>query len=160
MATGSGGPPDAPAKFRRGHHQGALRRPQARHSELILAPDGGPLPPATPHIDSTLVKAIARAFRWRKMLETGTFGTIEDLAFGEKINPSYVSRILRLTLLAPDIVELMLDRQQLPEMTLSKLMKPFPLMWNEQAPHFAHPRDHDRDNSNLEALHVINRATC
>jgi hypothetical protein len=52
-----------------------------------------------------MLKALARAFRWRRLLETGAFGTIEELAEAEKINTSYVSRILRLTLLAPDIAE-------------------------------------------------------
>ena len=66
--------------------------------KLVLAPDGAPMPPAAAHIDSTLVKAIARAFRWQKMLETGQFATIKEIAKAEKINPSYVSRVLRLTL--------------------------------------------------------------
>lgn len=56
-------------------------------------------------VDSTLVKAIARAFRWRKLLETGVYTTVEQLATAEAINPSYVSSILRLSLHAPDIVE-------------------------------------------------------
>jgi hypothetical protein len=41
--------------------------------------------------DNAMIKALARAFRWRKQLETGVFGTIEELAAAEKINPSYVS---------------------------------------------------------------------
>jgi hypothetical protein len=59
--------------------------------------------------DPSLVKALARAFRWRGMLETGAFATIQELAAAEKINPSYVSRMLRLTLLAPEMIEAMLD---------------------------------------------------
>lgn len=51
-----------------------------------------------------MVKAIARAFRWREMLENGTCATIAEIADAEKINESYVGRVLRLTLLAPDIV--------------------------------------------------------
>ena len=77
--------------------------------KLVLAPDGAPMPPTAAHIDSTLVKAIARAFRWQKMLETGQYSTIREIAKAEKINPSYVSRVLRLTLLAPSIVEAVLD---------------------------------------------------
>ena len=57
------------------------------------------------HIDITLIKAVARAFRWLRMLETGRFATITELAAAEKINASYVARILRLTLLTPDLVE-------------------------------------------------------
>ena len=69
-----------------------------------------------------MVKALARAFRWRKLLETGIFGTIEELAAAEKINASYVSRILRMTLLAPDIVEAILDGRHTCDMSLAKLM--------------------------------------
>ena len=73
-----------------------------------------------------------RAFRWRKLLETGVYGTIEELAAAEKINSSYVSRILRLTLLAPDIVETILEGRQPVEMTLAALMRPLPRLWQEQ----------------------------
>ena len=64
-----------------------------------------------------MVKALARALRWRELLETGAYDTIEELAAAEKINSSYVSRILRLTLLAPAIVEAILDGRQPVEMT-------------------------------------------
>jgi hypothetical protein len=80
-----------------------------------------------------MIKALARAFRWRKLLETDVYGTIEELSKAEKINSSYVSRILRLTLLAPDIVEAILDGRQPPELTLAILMEPFPNAWSEQA---------------------------
>jgi hypothetical protein len=81
---------------------------------------------APPQVDTTLVKALARAFRWRKLLETGTYGTIQDLAAAEKINRSYVRGLLRMTLLAPDIVEAILDGRQPHEMTLFVLMRPLP----------------------------------
>jgi len=82
--------------------------------------------------DTTLVKAVARAFRWRRMMETGRFATINELAAAEKINSSYVSRLLRLTLLAPDIVEAILDGRQPEGVTLPALMDPFPVEWNNQ----------------------------
>ncbi len=82
--------------------------------------------------DTTLVKAVARAFRWRRMIEAGRFGTIDELAAAEKINSSYVSRLLRLTLLAPDIVDAILNGQQPEGMTLPGLMEPFPVEWNAQ----------------------------
>ncbi len=82
--------------------------------------------------DTTLVKALARAFRWRRMIEAGRYGTIDDLAAAEKINSSYVSRLLRLTLLAPDLVEAILDGRQPEGMTLPELMEPFPVEWTEQ----------------------------
>jgi hypothetical protein len=86
--------------------------------------------------DVTLIKAVARAFRWRRMLETGRFATINELAEAEKINSSYVSRVLRLTLLVPDIVEAILDGRQPQGMTLPGLIAPFPARWSEQRRRF------------------------
>ena len=100
--------------------------------KLVLAPDGAPVPPATPHVDSTLVKAIGRAFRWQKMLETGRFATINEIARAEKINSSYVSRVLRLTLLAPATVEAILDGRADAAPTLAAAMKVFPVEWKLQ----------------------------
>jgi len=70
--------------------------------KLVISPDGAPAwaKPRT-RINNTMVKALARAFRWRKLLETGVYATVEEIAAAEKINTSYVSRILRLALLAP-----------------------------------------------------------
>ncbi len=85
--------------------------------------------------DITLMKAVARAFRWRRMLESGRFATISELAAAEKINPSYVSRVLRLTLLAPDIVEAILDGRQPRNLDLQKLRgrhDQLPRDWMEQ----------------------------
>ena len=82
--------------------------------------------------DSTLVKALARAFRWKRMLESGEFATIAELAEREGIAPSYMTRVLRLTLLAPDIVEVILDGQQGSEVTLARVLEPFPVEWQEQ----------------------------
>jgi hypothetical protein len=100
--------------------------------KLVLAPDGAPVPPLAPQLDSTLVKAIARAFRWQKMLETGRYATIKEISRAEKINPSYVSRVLRLTLLAPDLVEALMGGRQTSTMSLHVLMKPFPIEWDRQ----------------------------
>jgi hypothetical protein len=81
-----------------------------------------------------MVKAIARAFRWRELLENGTHATIAEIAAVEKINESYVGRVLRLTLLAPRTVEAILNGRQPPEMTLEHLMRPFPTCWIRQWP--------------------------
>jgi hypothetical protein len=101
--------------------------------KLVLVPGGGTDHVTDrPRVDNAMIKALARAFRWRKLLETGAFGTIEELAAAEKINSSYVSRILRLTLLAPEIVEAILEGRQPVEMTLAALMRPLPRLWQEQ----------------------------
>jgi hypothetical protein len=103
---------------------------------LRVKPRGGRKAMVTPGVlalerrqDITLIKVVARAFRWRRMLESGRFATINELAAAEKINASYVSRVLRLTLLAPDIVEAILDGRQPEGMTLPRLMEPFPVEW-------------------------------
>ena len=76
--------------------------------ELEL-PEGAAPPQRT---DRTLVKALARAFRWKRMLESGEFATIAELAEREGIAPSYLTRVLRLTFFAPDIVEAIVDGNQ------------------------------------------------
>jgi hypothetical protein len=92
---------------------------------------------APARMDVTLVKAVARAFRWRRLLNEGRFNSLEELAAKEKISPSYVSRVLRLTLLAPDLVEAILDGQQPEGMTLPGLLEPFLDEWEKRV--FDHP---------------------
>jgi hypothetical protein len=105
--------------------------------KLVISPDGVPTwaKPRT-RVDNTMVKALARAFRWRKLLETGVYGTIEEIAAAERINTSYLSRILRMTLLAPEIVEMIIDGRQPLELTLAKLMKLFLMEWKGQKQFF------------------------
>ena len=75
---------------------------------------------------------MARGFRWRKLLETGHFATIQEIAEAENINPSYISRLLRMTLLAPEIVEEILAGEQAEELTMARAMQPFSTIWLEQ----------------------------
>jgi hypothetical protein len=99
--------------------------------KLVVTPDGAAWPPR-PRVDNAMVKALARAFRWRKMLDDGVCGTLEDLATAKGVHATYASRVLRLTLLAPDIVEAMLDGRQPAESQLGALFEGFPLDWEEQ----------------------------
>jgi hypothetical protein len=71
--------------------------------KLVVTPDRAEWP-QRPRVDNAMVKALAWGFRWRKMLDTGVYATLDDLAKAKGVAPSYVSRVLRLTLLAPDIV--------------------------------------------------------
>jgi len=96
-------------------------------------PDGAAQPRRA---DNTLVKALARAPRWKRTLESGEYATIAELAEREGIAPSYMTRVLRLTLLAPDIVEAILDGKLGPEVTLARVMEPFPMEWEQQQRHF------------------------
>ncbi len=107
--------------------------------KLVVAPDGTTDTWAVPcrRIDNAMVKAIARAFRWREMLENGKYATIAEIAAAEKINESYVGRVLRLTLLAPDIVEAILNGRQPVVMTLAVLVRPFSVLWEAQRSAFS-----------------------
>jgi hypothetical protein len=101
--------------------------------KLVIAPNGSDSwAPPRPRVDNTMIKAIARAHRWKRMLESGEFATVQDLGAAEKINPSYLSRVLRLTLLAPDIVEAILDGRQPASLQLVRLLNPPPVEWEAQ----------------------------
>lgn len=83
-------------------------------------------------MDNTLVKALARAFRWKRMLESGEFVTIAELAKREGIAPSYMTRVMRLSLLAPSVVEGIVEGRQPPEAKLADFLEPFPVEWVAQ----------------------------
>jgi hypothetical protein len=100
--------------------------------KLVVTPDGAEWAPR-PRVDNAMVKALARAFRWRKMLDTGVHATLEDLAKAKGIGKTYVSGILRLTLLAPEIIEAILDGRQPAELQLNDLLEGFPLEWSLQS---------------------------
>ena len=100
--------------------------------KLAIAADGSTLAPPRPRIDNTLVKALARAHRWNRLLETGRYGSAAELAAVEKIYPSYVSRVLRLTLLAPDLVEAIIEGRQADGIEAALLLQPFSADWAEQ----------------------------
>jgi hypothetical protein len=80
--------------------------------------------------DGTLLKALARAFRWKRMLESGEFATISNLAAHVQIAPSYMTRVLRLTPLAPEIIEAIVQRRC--ELALADLLEPFSVEWTKQ----------------------------
>jgi len=102
--------------------------------KLVLAPGGHEIRAVSVnrHVDNAVIKAIARGFRWRDLLESGEYATIREIAVAERINESYVGRVLRLTLLAPDIVEAILAARQPAILQLDDLMKPFPIGWSDQ----------------------------
>jgi hypothetical protein len=99
---------------------------------LVVAPDGAPWSAPKARIDNTLVKALARAHRWKRMLDEGRYATVTELAAGEKLDRGYLGKILMLTLLAPDIVEAILDGRQPPELGVHVLREGFPVEWGEQ----------------------------
>ena len=87
--------------------------------------------------DPALVKALARGFRWLRMLEEGRYASISEMAAAEKIERGYLGSLLRLTLLAPEIVEAILDGRQPAGVTLPRLLEGVPVAWGttcERAP--------------------------
>ena len=82
---------------------------------------------------SALLKALARAHRWQRLLESGEYGTLAELADAERISRSYVSRVLRLTLLAPDVIERILYGR--PTAGRAQFLNPFPAEWERQRDH-------------------------
>jgi hypothetical protein len=99
----------------------------------IVAPDGSEIAPASkPQPDGALVKALARAWRWQGMLDEGVYASVNDIGDAENISKSYISRILRLALLAPDIVDAILAGRTDQGMILEHLERPLPASWEEQ----------------------------
>jgi hypothetical protein len=110
-----------------------MRLGRQRGRKRILAPDGSELtPPTKPQPDGVLVKALARAWRWQKLLDKGVYASVTEIAEAERISKSYVSRILRLALLAPDIVEAILGGWAVQRAMLEKLERPLAAGWEEQ----------------------------
>lgn len=100
--------------------------------KTVISPDGGIWEGPPPLVDSTMVRALARAFRWQKLLVDGVHGTLEELAKAEGVSQSHVSRMLRLTLLSPDLIEAVLDGRQPEGMRLEGLLAGFPDEWGRQ----------------------------
>ena len=101
--------------------------------KVIIAPDGSDAwAPAKPRPDETLIRALARAHRWKRMLEGGTYRSAAEIAEAERIDRSFVNRLLRLTFLAPDLQEAILDGRQPKGMQLEELTRAMPSGWDEQ----------------------------
>jgi hypothetical protein len=106
--------------------------------KLIVTPEGA-TPPRQPARDETLIRALVRAHRWRRQIESGRAKSITDLAEQEGVTDAYVCRLLPLTCLAPEIVEAMLDGRQPKGLRLAEILGNGPVSWEEQRAswHFA-----------------------
>jgi hypothetical protein len=100
--------------------------------KLIVTPAGVGAPARKPNRDETLVKALVRAHRWRRRIESGQAKSITDLAEQEGVTVAYVCRLLPLTCLAPDIVEASLDGRQPKGLRVAEVLGDGPLGWNDQ----------------------------
>ncbi len=106
------------------------RRPGRKTVVTPMALAGVPIVPT--RADPALVKALARAFRYQKLLDDGRYASISEMAAAEKIERGYLGTLLRLTLLAPGLVEAILEGRQTEGMTLPALLGPFPCAWAQQ----------------------------
>ncbi|GGC67649.1 hypothetical protein GCM10011504_52020 [Siccirubricoccus deserti] len=101
--------------------------------KLVVTPDGSSgMPLSRTRADPAMVKALARAHRWKQLLEQGRYASLSEMTKAEKIDRGYLGKMLRLTLLAPDIVEAILDGRQPSHIGLPALLRSVPSMWDEQ----------------------------
>ncbi|UNP29285.1 hypothetical protein [Lysobacter gummosus] len=107
-----------------------LRRRSGRR--MIRPRSVGP-PGVTPDL-TAMQKALARGFRWRDMLDTGEVASMKEIAAREKTDHSYVARMINMTLLAPQIIEAILD-DTIPDIRLTRLAVSPPLFWQDQLQH-------------------------
>jgi hypothetical protein len=108
----------------------AIRHRPGRKTVVVPMTDG--VAPVTTRADPTLVKALARGFRYQRMLDEGRYASITEMAEAERIERGYLGSLLRLTLLAPDLVTNALDGRHMPSVALAALLEPFPLCWRSQ----------------------------
>lgn len=100
--------------------------------KYLIAPDAVPEAYYPPKESASILKAIAQAFHWKEMIDDGEVSSVMELSTKLKVSDSYITRVLRLNLLAPDIIKALLDGRQPQGLTLIELFKPVPLDWNEQ----------------------------
>lgn len=82
--------------------------------------------------DAHVLRAIARAWNWRRRIERGEVSTIQDIATAEKVTDRFVSRMMRLAYLAPDVLEKLLVQRIPPALALNDLIAAADLPWAEQ----------------------------
>jgi hypothetical protein len=104
--------------------------------KMVVTPDGAPWAPR-PRVDNAMVKALARAFRWQRMFESGKYANLTELAAAEKVTLPYLTRTMRLAHLAPNIVEMILDGRQPTELRLRDLGEAVQVNWEVQRRTFA-----------------------
>jgi hypothetical protein len=114
-----------------------IRRWPGRKTVVSPARDGGEV--LQTRADPALVKALARAFRYQRLLDDSRYASISEMTAAERIERGYLGSLLRLTLLAPDIVKVILDGCASGDMALPRLLEPFPFTWSEQRHALARP---------------------
>ena len=100
--------------------------------QIVVPPGTADWQPRASRCENSLINALAKAHLWRRLIETGKYTSAAELSRAEGINESYLCRVLRLTLLAPDIVEAILDGRQPRTLQLQSLLRPLPTDWGAQ----------------------------
>ena len=118
-----------------------IRRMQGR--KMILAPQAleGDVPDSPAEVQTAIVQALCRAFSWAQAIESGEFHSVADLARSLAVDNSYVVRILKLTTLAPEITEAILNGEEPTGLSLAKLTRTFPMDWEQQRALFGFTSD-------------------
>ena len=109
-----------------------IRRMRSR--KMIFAPQAldGEVPDSPPEVQTAVVQALGRAFSWSEAMERGAFRSVSDLARNLDVDNAYVVRILKLTTLAPDIIEAILNGEEPAGLSLAQLIRAFPMDWEQQ----------------------------
>src|SRR3569623_21954 len=102
----------------------------ARGGRKTIISEIGPAAIPAPRTEDALLKALAKAFRWRSQIESGAYASITELAKAQGVNDSYACRLLRMTLLSPEIVTAILDSRPQRNLTLKQLLRPVPIEWD------------------------------
>ncbi len=110
-----------------------IRRPPGRKTVVTPAANEGPDAAVSTRADPALLKALARAFRYQRLLDEGRYASISEMAEAERIERGYLGSLLRLTLLTPDLVETILEGRQAETATLPRLLGPLPAEWALQS---------------------------
>lgn len=109
-----------------------IRRRPGRKTVVSPVPAASANAVSPTRADPTLVKALARAFRYQRLLDEGRYASITEMASAEKIDRGYLGRLLRLSVLAPDVVEAVLNEPASDQGNLTRLMEPLPANWEKQ----------------------------
>jgi hypothetical protein len=108
----------------------AVRRRPGRKTVVTPVQEG--VAAVATRADPALVKALARAFRYQRLLDDGRYASISEMAQAERIERGYLGSLLRLTLLAPNTVEAIIDGRPSEGLNLPQLLIPFPVDWSAQ----------------------------
>jgi hypothetical protein len=117
-----------------------IRMVRRGRTHIITTGAESPMLFEPPLVRNNMINTIAKAFVWSEMLADGRFASMRDIAAKEKIKISYVARLLKLTLLAPDIVEAILNGRQPKTLILADMCTFVPLEWSEQRRKYGFPQ--------------------